>query len=152
MRWQTQEAWFELLIKWKEYEQKTWESYMTIKKNVSILIKKFHEDYFLWSALIKWAKNRNKWLFFNKQTSNSTRIKKNMKLTEIITSILIEMQIQSLIWNIISITCIWRNWMNKLQIFFLRIFSVDERYCNETDSVNRYDDLIKHLSWISIST
>ena len=31
------------------------------------------------------------------------------------------------------------------------IFSVDKRYCNETDPVSRYDDSVKHSSWISIS-
>ena len=46
MRWWTQEAQFELLIKWEEYKQKTWKLYTTIKKNTSILIKEFHEDHF----------------------------------------------------------------------------------------------------------
>ena len=32
MRWQIQEAWFELLIKWEEYEQRTWKLYIIIKK------------------------------------------------------------------------------------------------------------------------
>ena len=38
------------------------------------------------------------------------------------------------------------------KFFLLRISDVDERYYNETDLVSRYDDLMKHLSWISIST
>ena len=32
MRWQIQKAQFELLIKWEKYEQKTWKSYIIIKK------------------------------------------------------------------------------------------------------------------------
>ena len=38
------------------------------------------------------------------------------------------------------------------KFFLLRISDVDEKYCNRTDSVSRYDDLIKYSSWISIST
>ena len=30
--------------------------------------------------------------------------------------------------------------------FFLRISNIDRRYCNETDSVSKYDNLMKHLS------
>ncbi len=60
MRWWTQEVWFELLIKWEEYEWRTWELYMMIKKDALILVKEFHEDYFSWSVLIKWTKNKNK--------------------------------------------------------------------------------------------
>ena len=65
------------------------------KKNALILIKKFHEDYFSQSVSIKWAKNKNKQSFSDKQILNSTRAKKNTKLTEITTSILIETQIQN---------------------------------------------------------
>ncbi len=53
MRWWTQETWFELLIKWEEYEWRTWESYIIIKKNILILVKEFHEDYLSQSVLIK---------------------------------------------------------------------------------------------------
>ena len=31
------------------------------------------------------------------------------------------------------------------------IFDVDRKYYNRTDSISRYDDLMKHSSWISIS-
>ena len=80
-----------------------------------------------------------------------------MRFTEIMTSTLIKMKTQNSTQNIISIsiTHIWRTWMNKLQIFFFfffrRISDVDEKYCNRTDSVSRYDDLMKYLSWILIS-
>ena len=47
MKWNTKFTWFELLIKWEEYEQRTWKSYTTIKKNTFVLIKKFHQDYSL---------------------------------------------------------------------------------------------------------
>ena len=47
MRWWIQKAQFELLIKWEKYKQRTWKLYMTIKKNTSILIKKFHENHLL---------------------------------------------------------------------------------------------------------
>ena len=46
MKWNTQSAQFELLIKWKEYEQRTWKSYMMIKKDVFEELKEFHEDHF----------------------------------------------------------------------------------------------------------
>ena len=59
MKWNMKSVQFELLIKWEEYEWRTWESYMTIKKNTSILIKKFHEDHSLWSVLIEWIKEEN---------------------------------------------------------------------------------------------
>ena len=113
MRWQIQEAQFELLIKWKEYKWRTWKLYTTIKKDTLILIKKFHEDHFSQSASTKWTKDENRQSFSDKQTA---------KLTEITTSTLIEMKIQSLTWIMISITHIWRNWMNELQIFFLKEF------------------------------
>ena len=62
MKWNTKFTWFELLIKWEEYEQRTWESYMMIKKNTSALIKEFHQDHSLWSALTEWVKEENQWL------------------------------------------------------------------------------------------
>ena len=37
------------------------------------------------------------------------------------------------------------------KFFLLRISDVNREYCNRTDSVSRYDDLMKHLSWISIA-
>ena len=43
-----------------------------------------------------------------------------------------------------------RNYDMKYEIS--EISSVDRKYCNETDFISRYDDLMKHLSWISIST
>ena len=64
MKWNMKFTWFELLIKWEEYEQRTWESYIMIKKNASILIKEFHEDHFLQSALTEWIKEENWWLLF----------------------------------------------------------------------------------------
>jgi len=109
MRWWIQEAWFELLIKWKEYEWRTWESYTTIKKDALTMKKEFHEDHVSWSVSMKWTKNENRWLLSDKWTSNFMRVKKNMKLTEIVTLTLIKIQIWSLTWNTISITHIWRN-------------------------------------------
>ena len=114
MRWQIQEAWFELLIKWEEYKQRTWELYMTIKKNTSTLMKEFHEDYLSQSASAKWAKDENKWLLSDKQITNLTKvdimktqnmkIEKNIKLTKITTSTLIKIKIWSSIQNTTSIT------------------------------------------------
>ena len=59
MKWWIQEAWFELLIKWEEYKQRTWKSYMIIKKDTSILIKEFHEDHSSQSASAEWIKEEN---------------------------------------------------------------------------------------------
>ena len=42
-----------------------------------------------------------------------------------------------------------RNHDTKYEIF--EISDVDREYCNRTDSVSKYDDLMKHSSWISIS-
>ncbi len=36
--------------------------------------------------------------------------------------------------------------MNKNCNFFLKIFNINEKYYNETDSINKYDNLIKHSS------
>ena len=47
MKWNMKSVQFELLIKWEEYEQKTWESYIIIKKDTLALIKKIHQDYSL---------------------------------------------------------------------------------------------------------
>ena len=59
IKWQIQEAWFELLIKWEEYEWKIWESYIIIKKDAFVLIKEFHQDHFSWSVSIEWVKEKN---------------------------------------------------------------------------------------------
>ena len=67
MKWNIKSAQFELLIKWEEYKQRTWESYMTIKKNASILIKKFHENHSSQSASAEWIKEENWWLFSDTQ-------------------------------------------------------------------------------------
>ena len=75
MKWNMKSVQFELLIKWKEYEQKTWKSYTMIKKNASILIKKFHEDHSSWSVSTEWIKEENWWLlsdtWFTKQITNT---------------------------------------------------------------------------------
>ena len=75
MKWNTKFTWFELLIKWEEYKQRTWELYMMIKKDTSILIKEFHEDHSLWSVSTEWIKEENWWLFLNtwftKQITNT---------------------------------------------------------------------------------
>ena len=42
-----------------------------------------------------------------------------------------------------------RNHNMKYEIF--EIFDVNERYYNKIDFINKYNDLMKHLSWISIS-
>ena len=59
MKWNMKFAWFKLLIKWEEYEQRTWKLYMMIKKDALILIKKFYQDHSLWSALTEWVKEEN---------------------------------------------------------------------------------------------
>ena len=59
MKWNMKSVQFELLIKWKEYEQKTWESYTMIKKNASVLIKKFHQNHSSQSVLTEWVKEEN---------------------------------------------------------------------------------------------
>ena len=43
-------------------------------------------------------------------------------------------------------------WYEEYEENFSRIFNIDKKYYNKTDSVNRYDNLIEHSSWISIST
>ena len=67
MKWNTKFTWFEFLIKWEEYEQKTWELYMMIKKDALILIKEFHENHFSQSASAEWIKEENWWLSSNTQ-------------------------------------------------------------------------------------
>jgi len=59
MKWNMKFAWFELLIKWEEYEQRTWESYTMIKKDISVLIKEFHQDHSSQSASTEWIKEEN---------------------------------------------------------------------------------------------
>ena len=59
MKWNTKFTWFEFLIKWEKYEWKTWESYMMIKKNILILIKKFHQNHFSWFISAEWVKEEN---------------------------------------------------------------------------------------------
>ena len=67
MKWNTKSAWFEFLIKWEEYEWRTWKSYTIIKKNTSILIKEFHKNHSLWFALTEWIKEENQWLLSDTQ-------------------------------------------------------------------------------------
>ena len=62
MKWNMQSAQFKLLIKWEEYEQRTWESYTMIKKDVPKELKEFHEDHLLQSVLTEWIKEENKQL------------------------------------------------------------------------------------------
>ena len=59
MKWNMKFTQFELLIKWEEYKQRTWKLYIIIKKDILILIKEFHQDHSLWSALTKWVKKEN---------------------------------------------------------------------------------------------
>ena len=116
MKWNVQFTQFELLIKWKKYEQRTWESYMMIKKDVFKKLKEFHENHFLWSASAEWIKEKNKQLSSDTQNMNT--------------------------W----ITWTWRKrfWRKLLQnldiqIFFSQISDIEERYCNRTDLISRYD-------------
>ena len=67
MKWNTKFAQFELLIKWEEYEQRTWESYMMIKKDTSILIKEFHQNYFSQFVSAEWVKEENQQLLSDTQ-------------------------------------------------------------------------------------
>ena len=62
MKWNTKFTQFELLIKWKKYEQRTWKSYTTIKKDTSALIKEFHQDHSSQSASTEWVKEENQQL------------------------------------------------------------------------------------------
>ena len=71
MKWNTQSAQFKLLIKWEEYEQRSWESYMMIKKDASEELKEFHEDHFSWSASAEWIKEGNKQLSSDTQNMNT---------------------------------------------------------------------------------
>ena len=102
MKWWTQEAQFELLIKWEKYEQRTWESYMIIKKNASILIKEFHENHSSWSVPAEWIKKENQWLlsdtWFTKQITNTWFIK-----TERTWSIVVHEQHMNMNMNLILI-------------------------------------------------
>ena len=56
MKWNTQSAQFKLFIKWEEYKQRTWESYMSIKKNASEQLKEFHKNHFSWLISAEWIK------------------------------------------------------------------------------------------------
>ena len=71
MKWNIKFAQFELLIKWEEYEQRTWESYMMIKKDASEELKEFHDDHLSQSALADWIKEENKWLSSDTQNMNT---------------------------------------------------------------------------------
>ena len=71
MKWNMQFAQFKLLIKWEEYEQRTWKSYTMIKKNVFKELKEFHEDHLSQSAPAEWIKEENKWLSSDTQNMNT---------------------------------------------------------------------------------
>ena len=67
-------AQFKLLIKWKEYEQRTWKPYMMIKKDAPEGLKEFHEDHPSRPAPAGWIKEENKWLppdTWNMNTQNT---------------------------------------------------------------------------------
>ena len=121
MKWNTQSAQFKLLIKWEEYEQRTWKSYTMIKKDASEELKEFHEDHFLQSVPAEWIKEENKQLSSDTQNMNT--------------------------WNTwTQRKRFWRKLSQNLDIqnfFFFQIFSVEREYCNRTDSVNRYDVLVE---------
>jgi RNase H-like domain found in reverse transcriptase/Reverse transcriptase (RNA-dependent DNA polymerase)/Integrase zinc binding domain/Integrase core domain/Chromo (CHRromatin Organisation MOdifier) domain/Aspartyl protease len=57
MKWNTRSARFELLIKWEGYEQRTWEPYITIKKDAPELVKEFHADHPSRPAPAGWVKD-----------------------------------------------------------------------------------------------
>ena len=103
MKWNTKFTQFELLIKWEEYKQRTWKSYTTIKKNASILIKKFHEDHSSQSVLTEWIKEENWQLlsdtWFTKQITNTWFMK-----TERVWSIVDHEQYMNMNMNLILIT------------------------------------------------
>jgi transposase InsO family protein len=92
MRWRTQEARFELLIKWEGYERRTWEPYTTIKKDAPTLVKEFHEDHPSRPAPTKWTKDGNRRLPPDKRTTNPTKAKKNVRFTETTTPTLVGMK------------------------------------------------------------
>ena len=140
MKWNMKFTWFELLIKWEEYKQKTWKSYTTIKKNTLILIKKFHQNHSSQSALTEWVKEENQWLLSKHESQK--------QLDRII-------QKTTLFWNNIWSArneCKQLIWHEECEENFSRISDVNEKYCNRTDFVSRYDDSVEHLSWILIST
>ena len=80
IKWNMKFAWFEFLIKWEEYEWRIWELYMIIKKDISILIKEFHENHSSWFVLIEWIKKKQ-WLFSDTQNMNheNRKIKKRIQ-------------------------------------------------------------------------
>ena len=57
MKWNTRSARFELLIKWEGYEQRTWEPYLTIRKDAPELVKEFHADHPSRPAPAGWVKD-----------------------------------------------------------------------------------------------
>ena len=75
MKWNMKFTWFELLIKWKKYEQKTWKSYIIIKKNTSALIKKFHQNHSSQSVSAEWIKEENWWLLSDTQITKTQIMK-----------------------------------------------------------------------------
>ena len=79
MKWNMQAAWFKLLIKWKGYEQWTWKLYMTIKHDISSLIKEFHHNHSSQPAPAGWVKEENQWLLSD--TWTTTWIMKAAKTT-----------------------------------------------------------------------
>ena len=62
----------------KKYEKRTWESYITIKKNASALIKKFHQDHSSQFVSTEWVKEKNQQLFSDTQIIK-TQIMKTTK-------------------------------------------------------------------------
>ena len=106
MKWNMKFTQFELLIKWEEYEKKTWKSYMMIKKDTSALIKKFHQDHSLWFALTKWVREENWWLLSDIQI---------MKWITKIEKLWIRIWFWS--WSKIMITNTNTNWLHACEIW-----------------------------------
>ncbi len=106
MKWNTKSAWFELLIKWEEYERRTWELYTIIKKDASALIKEFHQDHSSQPALTEWIKEENWWL------SSDIWIIKQITKTE---RSWIRTQFWS--WSKITITNTNTNWLHTHKIW-----------------------------------
>src|SRR5438477_9407601 len=71
MKWNAQSTQFELLIKWKGYEQRTWEPYTMIKKDAPEGLKEFHEDHPSRPAPASWIKEGNKQLPPDTQNMNT---------------------------------------------------------------------------------
>ena len=96
------------------------------KKNALILIKKFHQDYFSWSASAEWVKKENQQLLSDTQNVNHEKKKSEKEF--------------SFNHNQKSHHETWYKYED------FEIFNVVRKYCNRTTLINSLKILMKFLT------